>query len=361
MSARNSSGSVARRFLLPLLLTITTIAGCGDDTPNPVVDPPGDTLARVGRRLLYNRGASSPPVVEWIEAEGTRRLALLDAGMEIISEPVAGRFVVRRFAASPTSIPVDSIFVVTIADRSRKLITTLASNEAVNAALTPDGARIVLYRGENQEIYIGSSSGGGLTSIAEFARGTTAPSVSPDGTVVAYVFSDWRGESAHLVNVGGIDDRLLADSVHGGLGGRVSWSPDGSRLVYTGIVGGDRPNLFIVNKDGSGRRRISGDAVSDYNPEWSPDGSVIAFTSEDATGQSEISLINPDGTGRRTLTTSADRSEDFSHWSPDGKKLLYIVTGGPNARSVEVTEIASGATTTVAWPVIGRAFWDYTK
>ena len=58
-----------------------------------------------------------------------------------------------------------------------------------------------------------------------------------------------------------------------------SWSPDGKQLVFTGYDGG-LSDLFIVNRDGSGLRRLTKDKYADLHPVWSPDGKTIAFATD---------------------------------------------------------------------------------
>jgi TolB protein len=70
--------------------------------------------------------------------------------------------------------------------------------------------------------------------------------------------------------------------------GDPAWSPDGRRLAFVRVRGG-RSDIYVVNRDGSGLRRLahaitfrpmpgssSGFAA---NPAWSPDGQKIAFMS----------------------------------------------------------------------------------
>ena len=62
-----------------------------------------------------------------------------------------------------------------------------------------------------------------------------------------------------------------------------SWSPDGKQLVFTGYDGGFS-DLFIVNADGSGLKRLTNDQYADLHPAWSPDGKSIAFTTDRGPG-----------------------------------------------------------------------------
>lgn len=89
---------------------------------------------------------------------------------------------------------------------------------------------------------------------------------------------------------------------------------------------GDRGNqeVYIMNADGTGQRRLTNDKGADANPALSPDGTSIAFTST-RSGGVEIFVMNVDGTGVRQLTTSASGVLGALEpaWSPDGKRIAF--------------------------------------
>jgi TolB protein len=59
----------------------------------------------------------------------------------------------------------------------------------------------------------------------------------------------------------------------------VSWSPDGSRIVYSCRIGGGM-NVFqicVMNADGTNIQQLTTDAVQNLSATWSPDGQQIVF------------------------------------------------------------------------------------
>ena len=96
----------------------------------------------------------------------------------------------------------------------------------------------------------------------------------------------------------------------------VSWSPDGSRLVYSGGGPGvDVASLFVVGADGTGRRRVArARGFYDGAPTWSPDGGTIVFQSY-RDGVFNLWTVRPDGSRLRQLTQGPyDHREP--RWSP---------------------------------------------
>ena len=124
--------------------------------------------------------------------------------------------------------------------------------------------------------------------------------VSPDGSTFAYSgpgsfrLQDVEKGQVTLVETG--LDRL----------GTPSWSPDGTRLAFSGFDG-----LYTVALDGSDLRLVypatqPGDVVTDVA--WSPDGSHIAFFDTEVLQRQKIlnvrytaMTVAPDGTSPTVL------------------------------------------------------------
>jgi dipeptidyl aminopeptidase/acylaminoacyl peptidase len=163
------------------------------------------------------------------------------------------------------------------------------------------------------------------------------PEWSPDGRKIAYSRSDkCHTEPTDLgcnriwtVNADGSDARrLIPRQVPGLLANRAvsfhapTWSPDGRRIAYEqSIWESQRSNLYVMNADGSGRRRLTR-LRNARSPAWSPDGAKIAFTHRPERGNREIFVLTlKTGKLRRLTRTTAD--ESLPQWSPDGRRIVY--------------------------------------
>ena len=75
------------------------------------------------------------------------------------------------------------------------------------------------------------------------------------------------------------------------------WAPDSNRLLIT-----DGDNLYVLDaKRGHTRVVIALGSSAAPFPEWSPDGTRIVFNHLDAKDRPAVWIVNADGTNRRRI------------------------------------------------------------
>ena len=94
-------------------------------------------------------------------------------------------------------------------------------------------------------------------------------------------------------------------------------SPSGLKIAYEYAR-----EVWVMNSDGTGKRKVAANAGDDASPSWSPNGTKIAFSKNSA----DIWVVNADGTGQKRLTFTPDRQERDPAYSPDGTKIAYTVS-----------------------------------
>ena len=102
-----------------------------------------------------------------------------------------------------------------------------------------------------------------------------------------------------------------------------SWSPDARSIAYTSYRSGF-PDVYISNiYQGTMSVPLKGTANNqNWLPAFSPDGSQVAFTTN-RDGNSEIYIANRDGSGSRRLTNHPN-IDTSPTWSPTGTQIAFV-------------------------------------
>ncbi len=146
---------------------------------------------------------------------------------------------------------------------------------------------------------------------------------SPDGSAFLMTRMDsWSeyGYTLELVDVATGKRKVIAKKAHSG-----SWSPDGERIVFvkdrpkTEVCGWDfdctpSGDLYLADGDGANLHRLTNTRRDEENPSWSPDGSRIAFSGTigrpDDRSTSELLSLRADGKCLAGLTNGSPASLD---------------------------------------------------
>ena len=178
------------------------------------------------------------------------------------------------------------------------------------------------------------------------------PRYNRDGTMIAFVSTKNHARGLYNIFLMDLAARKTAQITTGDLNiSSVDWSPDDSRLVFSGVDEKGLQQVHAVAMDGTGFARLTEGPLEHMQPQWSPRGDLIAYVEFSPGGKtSHIWVMDPAGRAPRQLTT-----EDTLHanpsWSPDGSWLIYRCDQGtPHLRRMEV---GTGKTARYASPARG--------
>jgi TolB protein len=124
------------------------------------------------------------------------------------------------------------------------------------------------------------------------------------------------------------DGSNLADlSKRSGIrGSSPSWSPDASRIAFSGKRSGDaRESIWVVDANGANAKRLTDPGREAQYPAWSPDSRRVAYGVEAAAGSS-VRVVNADGTKWTTVLGPRRRAGVPMAWSP-GARLAVNCAG----------------------------------
>ncbi len=192
--------------------------------------------------------------------------------------------------------------------------------------LSPDGT-MVAASGDGAPNYehltTMDTNGGNLRTVSNHTE-DSYPAWAPDGRSLAYSSSSWGDGKVRLGIVSDPLGKVQAWIYYGNTeiqGEYPFWMADGW-VIYHGcdfLVDFSACGLFRVGAGGGQYLRLTTHA-SDTAPAGR--GSRVAFMSS-RDGNWEVYAINADGSGLKRLTNNAAR-DGLPTWSPDGKSIAFV-------------------------------------
>ena len=176
-------------------------------------------------------------------------------------------------------------------------------------------------------------------SLASLSASASGPIAYGTDSIRRTQFAWFDRSGRRLETLGTPDQRSMANP---------SLSPDGSRIAFSRVVGGNW-DIWLIDMQGAVSKFTS--AISlDSNPVWSPDGRQIFYQSN---ASSIYSRSVTDGTPEQALLR--ERTMIYpSAVSPDGSVLLYTRATGP---STDLWYVSLGADRT-PHPFVQTAFHE---
>ena len=106
-------------------------------------------------------------------------------------------------------------------------------------------------------------------------------------------------------------------------------APDGSQVAYVRRSFDIRTDLargmiWLVSRDGTSHRPLTGSTAREASPRWSPDGTRLAYVSGDAEGGAQI-FVKWLAAGVTTRVTNLTEAPSKLAWSPDGRTLAFVM------------------------------------
>ena len=321
------------RFVLMVVFGVAgvvSVVGCGSARETP---SPGSQLPRPSD-IAFGFGGG----IYGVASDGSQRVRLTRPlagrrGVGSDSQPAwspDGGMLAFVRSEPPSEAARTRIFLVDLASGRVRPFTSAGS--AFSPAWSPDGRRIAFVRRTDAEwaVVVAEVDGGEEQVLVREPNDPDSyvsldgPAWSPDGARLAYTRSTLDRKFTFRprlyvvdANGSGASRPLARDAAD------AAWSPDGERIAFASVRdrNGKRcwdqchvfAELYVMNADGTGARRLTRNRGDDHGPSWSPDGKRIAFASDrnyPGVGNHELYSIGPDGSCLAWLTNGSPASDD---------------------------------------------------
>jgi Tol biopolymer transport system component len=257
----------------------------------------------------------------------------------------------------------DQIYTMNLDGSNKKLVST-GRGRTTCAYFFPDGKRI-LYSSTHAagpqcpeppdysrgyvwklhpefEIYTARADGSGLKQLTKNSGYDAEATISRDGKRIVFTSLRHGDVDIYVMDANGKNVKRLTHEP--GYDGGPFFSPDGTKIVYraahpqsaeeqadyqelikTYLLRPMRLAIYVMNADGSGKRKLTDNAGANFAPFFHPDGQRIIFASNMAEPRGrnfDLYLVNVDGTGLERVTYHPE-FDSFPMFSSDGRLLLW--------------------------------------
>ena len=161
------------------------------------------------------------------------------------------------------------------------------------------------------------------TVVSDPGANLREPSLSPDGTKIAYTRQAGTDEQIYVANTDGSGVQKLTSE---GKSRMPAWSPDGQWIAFAHDVGSIN-EIYKMDRDGGRVERVTFQEYGLADPAWSPDGTRIAYSYLDQqTHDAEIFWTYAAGVNPPQQVTHHAGADTQPTWSLDGKTIVYTST-----------------------------------
>lgn len=192
------------------------------------------------------------------------------------------------------------------------------------------------YESGQPKVYLRQIDSQQRELVGNFPGMTFAPRFAPNGDkVIMSLLREDGNSNIYTMDLRTRSTARLTDT--NAIDTSPSYSPDGSRIVFTSDRGG-RAQIYVMNADGSNQQRISFGDGTYSTPVWSPRGDLVAFTKQSG-GEFQIGVMRTDGSGERIL--SSGFLQEGPTWSPNGRVIMFFRqdagAAGPKLYTIDLT------------------------
>ena len=346
------------------------------------------TWSSDAQRLAFADGTD----IYTVKPDGSDRLLVLDWNLDVEGiawAPSGDRLAAALGVCDGDECRVD-IHVIDLGPAGAEGVVNITPDlfSDRNPAWSPDGDRIAFdtTRDGNDDVFAMDVDGGNLDRLTTHPAADSDPNWSPAGDALAFTSTRDGSDAIYTMDADG-----TAQTRRTGLGAGPSrqpaWSPDGTRIVFSGVRGEiTLPQLVVITADGAFESPLgNASGRADYEPDWQPaslgyprpkgasplkvslvpsyarctapnrtHGPPLAFGSCNPLAQASpnVTVGTPDANGAAANSAGFVR---FSVWPPS-----HLPDQADFTIEMNLSDIRCGTGTAACGPANDRAGADYT-
>ncbi len=338
-------------FLIIIAVMLTGV-GCKDEIQAP-------TNSTDSYRIVYTKfdGADQFAASHAITLDSNGG-DLKDYGVGAVIDAAGSKMLLAFGDANSGNIT--SLVVCDKDGNNRQTIDTLAlgASDIGIPSLSPDGTKIAYTIADKNErcgLYIINADGSNRHLVAQHISPQLRMTFSPNSSLIAY-YTDTSTSgnvpldgTLEIATVDGSSKYTAAtiDNLKGDYQSTIAWSTTGKIAYHDGTT------ITIMNADGSNKHPVS----VGVGQAWSSDGSTLAYAI-----QNGVVTTADEGLTIESYPMTDLQSCDNVKWSPDNKRIIYESWNGPEkdfaTQTVRELNIADKSVKVIA---IGGVVPNYVK
>ena len=207
----------------------------------------------------------------------------------------------------------------------RELSEITAPADYRGPSLSPNGDRIAVRlreaSGDNLDVWVIDLARGTSTRFTFDPKPDGNPTWSPDGSKIAWTGNVGDSAAILIKSATGMGQQQILLKLPGGTA-VLDWSRDGKYILYQQVTTSTNSDIFAVPTSGDGPiETVVSSPFRDYRGRFSPDGRWVVYESDES-GRSEVYVVPFHGNSGKWQVSTRGGSDPC--WSRDGREIFYL-------------------------------------